>query len=344
MAWAFAWCIAEPAFSSDCQARIRSAAALSGVAGATSWSSDQLIAAVIALEQKISIGCRSEADTLRKSLQEKYLALLSAVPARTEDIDLFFRAFLVPRPEFEKLRPRLQRLKPRRLPDVEKAFGKLSQLRDVVVLGAGDTAAIISAVELLCGPAKDCSFWNRQTIFRVIMTQNPGVAAYIPEIATLVLSHSLLQADNRLNQFVLVHELAHVWIQDQKLGGIDRISEFALFSGWTQTGNKWSASGTNVLGVWIDALVALSSASAFSILPDAVIGSVETGMDGFVTQRALRESLARNDPSEDLADHIAAFFTMPSRFCWKEKSLAPRKLAWLEKVFKRRASVTCRTE
>ncbi|MBI1860127.1 MAG: hypothetical protein HYR96_04315 [Deltaproteobacteria bacterium] len=304
--------------------------------------SDQIIQALIQLEQTFSDPCRAEASVgaRRSRLQRLYLEQLSAVPTDPNDLELFFRAFLVPSTEFKKLAVKLKANHPRVRGDLKKAFGGYAVVRGVPVLGTNSTQRLTKIIEKIC-PSELCGFWNSRALFRVVTTKRAGVAAYIPEIATLVLSLDLLKVESALSDFVLVHELAHVWVANEKIEARDPLAEFGALSGWQTAQGKLSPPKTKVLGAWVDSLVHMSNESPFSILPDAVLANEAAGLDGFVTQRSYGESLERNNLGEDLADHVAAYFVVPARFCWRGQLLAPRKLAWAEARFGRSVKVDC---
>jgi hypothetical protein len=161
------------------------------------------------------------------------------------------------------------------------------------------------------------------------VTPESPLAAYIPETATLVLSSDLVEHPSLLTHVVITHELVHLAVREAWLASRkDWAAEFASFSGW-----KRSAKGKLELKVQElgpgpqDELAKLSASSAFSILPDPVLGVKRK--EGFVMAKAYRESRESQEPAEDLADHAAIYRWAPERYCYAGKVLAPKKFGWV---------------
>ena len=305
----------------------------------STWGSDRILQTVIDLEQ--SEPCRTDPQSIaiKRILQSAFLKPLDALPDDPKNIDLFFRAFMVPFAEYQKLALKLKIKKPRKPTDLAPAFGHYRLVRGVLVIGAKHVSQLERDLKNLCPMEGECPFWNPQVLFRVVVTKTPGVAAYIPNIATLLISYDLISINNKLMRFVLVHELAHVWLRGQEIKGVDNLNGFGRFSGWK--GDFLSPPKITVVGAWTDSLVSLSANSPYSIVPDGVTRNADETLDGFITERGFRKSIERHDISEDFADHLAGFFIMPSRFCWKNRPMAEKKLNWLEGHFGKQPEAHC---
>ena len=314
------------------------------------WSSDFLVKLILEVEEEFTAACPGVARVEKAAalLKKVYLVRLGVTPA-AGDLDRLFRGLLVTDEDRPALLKKLGALKtkPGGLDLLKAVYGGAEEVRGVVVLGATAAAATGLGVFLdeLCPGGKACPFWDRAVIYKVLVTDQDGIAAYFPETSVLVVSSSLLTAPNLLTKVVCLHELAHAAERRARLvEGRDWKKAFVRFSGWTLSRKgAWTAKVEKTTTIRDDELTRLSKGSAFSLLPDPVIKGAK-GHDGFVMAKSYEESIERNDPSEDLADAIAVFHFLPARFCFQNKPLAPRKFAWVaETVYHVSAKLDCAT-
>lgn len=308
-------------------------------AALASWSTDLVIKIVLGMEQEyLGANCpaRPGLSAALGSLKRAYLAKLGIATRSLKDptIDRLFRSFLVLKDDVEALRKKIAKKgMPKRAADLPKAvYGSASDLDGVAVVGASAEAArgLKGFVESVCHGRELCPFWSSLVLYKCIVSPEAGLAAFLPEMAVLVVSEKLLTERNGLHDLVLLHELAHVgergaWVRSRR----DWRKEFESLSGWTETKDGKLAAKVEELKVTRDDEIArLSRGSPFSILPDPVILGTG-GKDGFVLARSYRESVARGDASEDVADHVAALFVAPGRYCLEKKPIAPHKWKWV---------------
>lgn len=299
------------------------------------WSTDLLLRLVLTLEQELLTVCQATAktDKLITYLKDEYLRRLGAQKfARAIDRDFAFRGLVVLKDDAAALTKKLATVPASLgiLDFLKRLYGSAFRVRGALVVGASEAerAELERRLQELC--PSSCAFWNDKVIYKVLVVPEEGIAAYVPEIAVLVISSGLLQGPNLLHEIVLLHELVHVaekdaWIRKRE----DWVATFRHFSGWREENGKWIA-GFREGGVREDKLSLLSRGSAFSILPDPVLLGVEA-QDGFVLAKSFRESQAHG-PSEDLADHAAIYRLFPERFCYSGKNLAPRKMDWVART------------
>lgn len=247
--------------------------------------------------------------------QAAYLRELGVAVSDEAARELWFRGLAVPSAEREALRARL----PRPLPaDARRGlaalYGSAQTWRGLLVIAPKNTA-VIAALDRLHGRLcrKNCPFFDPKYLTRITVTGAAGLAAYLPETESLVLSRELLEKPDALHDFVVIHELAHV---------------AALGRGWRAkpvvTHPRWHALD--------DELTRLSTGSPYSLLPDGY-AFADQARDGVVVRRGWEAAKTRGDEEEILADTIAAYFVVPERFCREETAVAPRAWRWLhEKV------------
>lgn len=318
-------------------------------------SSDLLVEVVLQLEQDYQVLC-PEHKGLERMLDQLKRGYLSHLELPTnhfsaKEVNLLFRGLLVMKDEIPALREQLVPFRKLKFASqiLPMVFGAASELRNVALLGASDrrTQVLTEIIQELCEGFKLCPFWDSRLIYKTMLTARPGVAVYLPELAVLILSAEILDKPHRLHRLVLLHELAHVaergaWVYQRRRWRDD----FVKFSGWQKNkkGN-WAVRTRQPAGKREDELSELSEKSAFSILPDPVyLGFSTLGKpaDGFVFGKSYEESLRQNDPSEDLADHVAAFFYLPERFCFEGVNIAPKKYGWIAKnVFGKKKELNC---
>lgn len=296
------------------------------------WSTDLLLRLVLTLEQDLVTVCPTpkKTDELLALLKDEYLRRLGGAKfARAVDRDVAFRGLVVLRDDAPAL---VKKAAPWKsvgsvMEFLGKIYGSAARVRGVLVMNASDSERREMERRVKDLPA---AFWNERVIYKVLVVPEAGIAAYIPEIAVLVISSSLFRGPNLLDEIVFMHELAHVaekdaWIRRRE----DWLSTFKHFSGWREENGKWIA-GFREGGVRDDELVKLSKGSAFSLLPDPVLLGVES-QDGFVFAKTFREG-QEHGPGEDLADHVAAYRLFPARYCFAGKNVAPRKMEWVART------------
>lgn len=310
-----------------------------------SWSTDLLVKVILELEQEYLIHCPTpKVDSLVAELKRVYLSRLGvAADHLSEGItDEFFRGLIVLRDDVEGLRSKIVPfLNLNRSPTFQKLlstlYGYSIQYQGVTIVGGNEGLfkQLQRWVDSLCGGAKDCLFWNAVSLYKVVLTPEKGLAAYLPEVAELVLSHDLLKNPSDLHRFVVVHELSHI---------AERSGWFFLGKEWKKEFEVFSTDKITVLNQnREDALTRNSVGSSYSILPDPiVIGRNPSTADGFVLARTWREVAERKDVSEDLADHVSAFVVAPTRFCFQGKPIASRKHEWIRKnLFPKAQALSC---
>jgi len=287
-------------------------------ADAATWSTDLYVREVLDLSQRHLPKCPGKTD-LKKRIAELQSLYLKRLGLKRTTPDRLFRLLIAGREDVEGLR-----LAATDLHALEK---KTQWIGNIPLLGA--TATGVRNFEALLaslGIARN-RFWDDRVLYKITVIQRDGVAAFIPELATLVVSKSLLELPTHLNHLVLLHELAHTVEHSAFLfQGEDWKKEFAKFSGWPA---NFELKVETLSKIRADDLTQLSEKSPFSLLPDSVIAPA--GKDGFVFAKAYRATKEQKDVSEDIADHIAAFALAPERFCFNEKPLAPGKYAWVKK-------------
>ena len=299
------------------------------------WSNDLRVRVVLLLEQEFAGRCPIPAvlQNVVGRLKQAHLGGLGLKVGglSAAERDRLFRGLVILQNDVSAVRERVKILKPVKEARAVLAYlyGGVAWVRGVPVLGSGaalDGPALGSRIGELC--RGKCGYWDPRALYRVLIVPEEGIAAYVPETATLVLSRAIVDPPNLLHRVVLLHELAHASALMERLRtGRDWEKEFAAFSGWKQTDGKWSAAVGPSAGSRDDELTRLSVRSAFSILPDPVIPG-KNGEDGFAIAKAYRASLEQG-PGEDFADHVAVYRWLPERFCAEARGVAPRKLAWL---------------
>lgn len=310
-------------------------------AGLSTWSSDLLLKAALQLESEFLSTCQSSKLQLTLAeLQRAYLQKLGLTEKDIPkgDLSMYFRACLAVKADHAALKTRVSELKAKRVPQskfLEKLYGSFLFEHGVAVVARPGFAVskLRDLVRENCR-AMPCPFWSSVALSKVVISDERGLAAFLPEVATLVLSEELILEPNLLMKVVVLHELAHVaekvfWKRDRK----DLKLDFSKFSGWEQQpSGGWRVSVKKLADNRQDILSELSKGSLYSLLPDAVYAG-NGSLDGFVTGKSYTASIQREDPSEDLADAVAIFKYVPSRFCWKGKPLAAKKYEWVRQTF-----------
>jgi hypothetical protein len=304
------------------------------------FSHDLLIRLTLFFEQDILSRCELRlVKEFTSYLKKAYLSRMGVNPDwyTVGTRDLVFRGLLLPADQTDKVKARIKTIV-RKVPAevvVLKAF-EAQAVTDVqgvvVVVPRGELMKPIAVfLKELCGITDRCDMWDGRFLKRLILVEEKGIAAYLPEVGIMVASAELFEKLNTLNRLVLFHEFAHVAQRRAKaLRDQDWRAEYFGFSNWKQDERGgWWASVRGTEEQWNDELTKDSANSPFSILPDSVYVGEKT-FDGLAMAKSYRESLARKDPSEEMADHIALFRVFPSRFCWKGKPIAPQKYAWIK--------------
>jgi len=311
------------------------------------WSTDLLLHLVLVLEQEMAPACGGlPLAAISAELQSAYLKQLGLDESRVppSERDSTFRAFLATREDHPALAEKLKSAKGKTALDLAKAvYGYAQMYRGSVLVATKPVPlkVIDGALKALC-PVDLCPFWDKRAIYKVLVTEHGGLAAYVPETASLVLSRALLSDEHKLHRLVLIHELAHAAVRKSAM--IEErawVAEFAAFSGWGVPGLKAVTAAAD-RG---DALGRLSKKSSFTILPDPVIPSTEAGgkrFEGFPLGRTFARVAGSGDTSEDLADSVAAYVIAPERFCYQGKPLAAGKFAWVgRQIFGREKPLAC---
>ncbi len=311
------------------------------------WSSDLLLHLVLLLQQGLAKACAElPIDPLVAELQSAYLKQLGLDPKRFTDADrdIAFRAFMASRDDHPAIAAKLKKAKGRTALELARAvYGHAESYRGAVVVGsrAAPHKVLNAVVGELC-PSQECPFWDRRVIYKVLVTEHGGLAAFVPETASLVLSRKLLADDTPLHRLVLIHELAHGAARRADLiGQTGWVVEFSAFSGWGLPDLQPVVAARN-RG---DRLGKLSKGSPFSLLPDPVITSVTANgktFEGFALGRTFARVASSGDTSEDFADSVAAYVAAPERFCYKNKPIAEKKFQWIgQRVFGRTTPLHC---
>ncbi len=311
------------------------------------WSTDLLLHLVLVLEQEMAPTCPElPLSAISAELQGAYLKHLGLDERRVPagERDTAFRAFLATREDHPALAEKLKTAQGKTALELAKSvYGYAQMYRGSVLVATQPVPlkVIDGALKALC-PVDLCSFWDKRAIYKVLVTEHGGLAAYVPETASLVLSRPLLADGHKLHRLVLIHELAHA--AARKVAMIEErawVGEFTAFSGWGVPGLKAVTAAAD-RG---DALGRLSKKSSFTLLPDPVITATEAGgkiFEGFPLGRTFARVAGSGDTSEDLADSIAAYVVAPERFCYKNKPLAPGKYAWVgRQIFGKEKPLAC---
>lgn len=314
---------------SHCEKR---AAQLPKLSPTTDWSSDYYLKVISEVDQEFGIPCPIDKKVDERSFQLKneYLSRLGFSSTEKAEAELLFRAFSVEQKVLGDLKKKKESLSPpptTALGWVSGVYGMPARnFRGTVLIGKDEKS--LSRLETWL----NSELFDSRLLYRVMLVENPSLAAYVPELSTLLLSAELLNEDQILNRLVVTHELAHLTIRKKRItDGKKWGEEFRAFSGWKVSKGKWSVS-VKEDGVRSDALTEQSQKSAFSVLPDTVLVSTTKGKDGFALAKSYRETKSRGEGDEDLADHIALAILLPERFCWKKAPLAPQKYAWIQRA------------
>ncbi|MEZ4751568.1 MAG: hypothetical protein R3B54_13395 [Bdellovibrionota bacterium] len=307
------------------------------------WSSDLIVKMVMQAEQDFKVLCpeHRRLNAIIVHLKRAYLHHLGfkASYLNAKAANQLFRTLLVLRDEVPALRQQLAPLDASNADTLlAQLFGKIEDLNGVAVLGASpeEFKELKNVVAEVCTGFVKCPFWDANLVYKVVLQDNPGTALYVPEVGVLVLAKQLLDDSNKLHRLVVLHELSHVatrgaWVYQRQ----DWVEDFAAFSNWKRdTAGKWGVVARTPAGKREDEFTQLSKKSSFSILPDVVYLGEADGkkqFDGFVFSKSYEQSLKNNDPSEDLADHIAAYFYAPDRYCLNGQNIAPKKFKWVAK-------------
>jgi hypothetical protein len=303
---------------------------------------------VLTLQQEIAPVCAElPLAALASELQGAYLKRLGLGPERlaAPERDTAFRAFLATREDFGALKAKLSATTGKSALDFAKAVyghGELFRGTALVASKPLSLATLETTLKRLC-PNASCPFWDSRTIYKVLVTEHGGLAAYVPETASLVLSRVLVEDASALHQLILVHELTHAAIRKTAMiEEKDWVAEFARFSGWGTPGLKAPKS----LPPRNDRLTEASKSSTFSLLPDPKVPRLEAPgrtFEGLPLGRTLARIEGSGDLSEDLADSVAAYVVAPERFCDGKKPIAPGKWNWIGKnVFGKAAPLKCK--
>lgn len=315
-------------------------------------SSDLLLKVVLQIEQEYESVCgeMKPLSSLKTELKSAYLSKLKVKTPRYPPADQakLFRTLLALKGDAEFLAKKIEGIKG--APSVtalsKTLFGQVDEVRKVTVVGA--KPPVLTELKLLlselCKSESPCPFWDATALYKVLVTPDAGIAAYIPEMAQLVISEHLLSAPTRLHRVVLTHELAHVaerraWIFERE----DWKSEFIGFSGWhVGADGAYSLPAPKDPKPRKDILTELSYHSPFSILPDGILEPHAKGKDGFVMAKTYRVTDERDDISEDIADHVAIFQYAPDRYCSEGRAVAPQKYEWVRKrLFPNATALRC---
>ena len=275
---------------------------------AKGWSTDLLVKNILERQQKCPVS-----NSLTKRIHELENIYLGRLGIMGEETDRLFRMFIAPAEEVESLSKAKEK--------------KVEWVGPVAVAGA--SAPMLSTLKKWIqdlGSAGEY-LWDARVLYRVKISSKPGIAAFIPEFATLLMSSEVLESPSGLHHLVFLHELAHVAEQSAELFKREKWKrEFAGFSGWPA---DFDLKVERLAESRSDELTNLSEKSSFSFLPDPVLQP--KGKEGFAFAKSYRNTLERKDHSEDIADHVAAFFLAPQRFCFKGKPLAVGKYNWVRK-------------
>ncbi len=310
----------------------------------SAWSSDLLLHLVLVLQQEMAPACAElPLDALTTELQMAYLKHLGLEVPPAER-DLAFRAFLATREDHPAIAAKLKASKAKTAIGLAKAvYGTAEVYRGAMLVSSKPVSHKIldSVLKTLC-PVDACAFWDKRAIYKVLVTEHGGLAAYVPETASLVLSRSLVEVNNPLHRLVIIHELAHA--AARKAAIIEEaawVPEFAAFSGWGLPDLK----PEQLAASRGDILSKLSKGSPFTLLPDPVIGALDSEgkkFEGFPLGRTYARVSASGDTSEDFADAVAAYLVAPERFCFRKKPIAAGKYRWISRIiFGREKTLRC---
>lgn len=319
------------------------------------WSADLLLKIALQLEGEFSSICAGnpKMDLTLRELKRAYLGKLGLGEKdfSEKELDTFFRTCIAVREDQATLIKRVAELKKanvKGLKLLQSIYGSAFMEKGIAIVAEKGfkTGKVTALLEEFC-PGFPCLFWSPTALSKLVVTQERGVAAFLPEVSTLVVSSEILNEPNMLMKIIFLHELAHVaeknaWNTQSR----DWKAEFAFFSGWKKNPNgTWSTKADKLPLSRQDLLTELSKGSLYSILPDDVyvgVGEKKKSLDGFVFAKSYTESLKRENPSEDLADAIAVFFYMPTRFCLEGKPFAPEKYRWISlNVFPGSTPMSC---
>lgn len=314
------------------------------------WSSDLLVELVSELERTLGVACPLPLS-FRKVvtlLKAEYLARLG-VPTPTtfdeETRDALFRALVVEQKAIPELKRKVAAtafptpLDP--VVAVKSLYGQ-SAIRYGATWIIGKDPQLFprlqKKIETWCDRSFPCPLWDAGHLYRVLVTEQEGLAVYVPELAVMLLSEKILREENLLHDLVIAHELAHLAVYRRKRlpDGEPLEKDFAGVAGWQKRQSHWSAT-VEEGPARQDVLTELAAKdSAFPLLPDPVLRLKSKGAgsgEGFLLARSYRESIKRNSYAEDLADTIAAAVVVPERFCWNGRPLAPQRHRWVKRYF-----------
>lgn len=304
------------------------------------WSSDLLLHLALVLRQDVIPRCSGELSSVADGLEMAYLRKLGLGELLAEDRPAAFRAFLATREDHPALVHKLKASTGTALDRAKQVYGWASVFRGTVVVASKPVPldGLEATLKSVC--PKACVFWDPAFLYKVLVTDHGGLAAYVPETASLVVSRSLVESATPIHRLILIHELAHAVSRGAEARGDHWDAEFAAFSGWSTKGLEpevWA----NRRG---DAL-SKAATDGFSLDPDPVIGAMKAGkkrFEGFPLGRTATRVASSGDFSEDLADAAAAYAVAPERFCFGAKPLAPGKFRWIgERLFGVKKSLTC---
>ena len=303
-----------------------------------SWSSDLLVKLVLEIELNFEMVCQSPApvDRLVSAMRVAYLTKIGLPPEIPKDPKRLFRGLMAVKEDARALSKQFKKAKLRKAMATEEllklAYGETYWVRGVPAVGIKreEVKKLQDWLdEVVPHPS---NLWDPRVIAKVVAVSQPGVAAYVPELAQFIFSKELWERPTKLNQIVVLHEMVH---------SAERLHWYTLRANWAEDFQKFSGWGHDKNGKLVlaiqekrktrqDVLTELSLAgSPFSILPDPLLFPEDATKDGFVMARSYRSTLEQSDVTEDLADHAAVFRLMPERYCEKGKNIAPQKAAWI---------------
>lgn len=252
------------------------------------------------------------------AFEDAYLKTFSIEAKEPASRDLWFRGLAVDEAERGTVQGHLPKPLPADpLTGLSALYGRAQLWRGVLVIGPKDfdpTDALEKIRAHVC-PAEPCVFWNPAFLTRLTIVAPSGLAAYRPSTDSLVLSRELLEKDEALHRFVVVHELTH-------------LAERAAGKDWGKTLSKVQRPGEPKFLSVEDELTKQSAGSPYSLLPDGVAPD-------HVVARGYREAKARHDRAEEVADTVAAFLEAPARFCRDGKPIAPKVWRWVQQILRR---------
>ncbi len=290
------------------------------------WSHDFIVKTIINI-QKREFCTKEEVDFL-KSI---YLHRLSISVNNKEETDFLFRAFIMPEYEALKIKKIIFKQNKSGKDIASAVFGKVSEINGVVVINPSNLSPknLIDTLSFLC-TGNECPFWNNKVLYKLIIIDK-DIASFIPETATLVLSKDIVSDEKIDNKIIIAHELCHIAIEYNKLKQIDWLKTFNKFSGWH-------------LKKKMKVVKFKDKRFSRTDLNNAILRVEIDGkkFDGFVFEKSYINSLKRNDTSEDLADHVAAFIYAPQRFCFGSIPIAPEKYKWIShEIFGKKETLSC---